>query len=248
MQNKRRQKIAGEISPKGEGFVKGLAIDPVIFGFHQGVLKVLIVEHGETGLFALPGGYIWENENLEDAAIRVLKARTGLSDIYLKQFHIFGDLKRNNPKTIRSIMEGQGINYQADHWILGRFFSIGYLALVDFTKAIPTPDSVSDSCTWYNIDKCPPLILDHKDILQTALNTLRESLENKSSGFTKWASALMTEPFTMQELQILYETILGEKQIRTNFQRKMLSFEMLEMVDKKRTGAAHKPAHLYRFI
>lgn len=243
----KRQTDPGEISPKGEGFVKGLAIDPVIFGFHEAQLKILVVEHGNTNLFALPGGYIRENEDLDAAAQRVLSATTGLPTIYLQQFHTFGAVSRGSTETIRTIMEGQGIDYQPDHWILGRFFSVGYYALVDFTKTVPRPAATADSCRWYDLNNLPPLILDHTQIVAKALSMLQANLESTSSDFIQWGAELLPDTFTMADLQRLYETILNKPLVRTNFQRKMLSSGFLERVDKKRTGAAHKPAFLYRF-
>lgn len=235
-----RQTVPGEISKYGEGFVKGLAIDAVIFGFNNDQLKILIIEHGDTNLFALPGGYIYEKEDLNDAARRILASKTGLSDIFLEQFHVFGDYNRNNIDTIKVIMQGQGIAPDPEHWILGRFFSVGYYALVDFTKAIPTTDALSDSCTWYDIHDLPPLILDHKSIADKALSVLRENLDKKI-GFN-----LLPETFTMATLKNLYETILGEPLLRSNFQRKILSLDILERAEDS-VKYAHKAPFMYRF-
>ncbi len=237
-----RQTNQGIVSPEGEGFIKGLAIDTVIFGFHENQLKILVLEHGNTGLFALPGEFIKEKENLNDAAKRVLAARTGLHDIYLEQFYVFGDYDRYDPQTVKKIMLGQGIMPIPDHWTLQRFISVGYYALVDFTKAIPTPDPASDSCAWYDLDKLPQLILDHNQMVEKALETLRDNLDKKLIGFN-----LLPESFTMNDLHSLYETILGIKLIPTNFQRKMLSLDILERGDKKWTGDANRAAYLYRF-
>ena len=85
-----------------EGFLPGLAIDTVIFGFHEKQLKILILEYRNTGLFALPGGFITENEDLDEAARRILTDRTGLQDIYLEQFHVFGDRSRHDPSSGRT--------------------------------------------------------------------------------------------------------------------------------------------------
>ncbi|RYY36895.1 MAG: NUDIX hydrolase [Sphingobacteriaceae bacterium] len=236
-----RQTVPGEISIYGEGFVKGLAIDAVIFGFHDNQLKILIIEHGDTNLFALPGGYIFEKEDLNDAAKRILASKTGLQDIYLKQFHTFGDYSRNNQETIKTIMKGQGIAPDPRHWILGRFFSVGYYALVDFTKAIPTADALSDSCTWYDIHNLPPLILDHQKIAETALATLRKNLD-EMIGIN-----LLPENFTMADIKTLYETILGSELSRSNFQRKILSLDILERVENISAKYSHKAPFSYRF-
>src|ERR1700761_4780716 len=140
------QPNAGEGNPKGEGYLKGIAIDAVIFGFHENQLKVLLIEYKRTGLFALPGGFIRESENVNDAALRVVSERTGLDNIFLDQFYIFGDYSRYDPEPFKIIMSANGTVPPDDHWLLQRFISVGYYALVDFTKAKPTPAIIFDSC------------------------------------------------------------------------------------------------------
>jgi 8-oxo-dGTP diphosphatase len=127
--------VTSEANKEGRGFIQQLAIDAVIFGFHQDQLKILLVEYKQSGLFALPGGFIRERENLNDAARRVASERTGLSDIYLEQFYVFGDYSRFDPQPFKTILHLQGKTSPDDHWLLQRFISVGYYALVDFTAA-----------------------------------------------------------------------------------------------------------------
>lgn len=237
-----------EQSPNGNDFLPGLALDFVVFGFHQNQLKILLLEYQNTNLFALPGGFIRRDENLNDAARRVLAERTSLTDIYLEQFYIFGDLARHDKAPLRAIMEAKGLAPTDDHWLLARFVSVGYYALIDFTKAIPIPDSLSDTCDWYELTALPTLMLDHEAIVQKALDTLRADLDRKLVGSNRWAAPLLAETFTMADLQRLYETILGQKLRRSSFQRKILSLDIVERLDKKYSGGAHKAPFLYRFI
>jgi hypothetical protein len=223
-------------------FMPGLAIDAVIFGFHKNQLKILLLEYENTDLFALPGGFIKKNENLNDAARRMLYDRTSLKNIYLEQFYTFGDMSRHDPSPMEKIMQGKGQRFSKDHWLLRRFLSVGYYALVDYTKAIPIPDLLSDKCEWHDFKNLPPLMLDHKQIVDKALQTLQANLDQQLIGFN-----LMPETFTMADLQSLYETVLGEKLLRTSFQRKMLNMDILERIDKKFTGAANKAPYLYKF-
>ncbi len=72
------------------GYLPHIAYDSVIFGFAEDELKILLLEYHNTGLFALPGGFVRTDENLNDAVLRGLKERTGLSNIYLEQFYTFG--------------------------------------------------------------------------------------------------------------------------------------------------------------
>lgn len=232
-----------ESNISGEGFLPGLAIDTVIFGFHDNQLKVLLLSYKNSLLYALPGGFIHDNEDVNQAARRVLESRTSLTDIYLEQFYVFGNYSRYDPTPLKAIMKARGYEPPHDHWLLKRFVSIGYYALVDFTKAMPTPDEISDSCNWYSLDELPVLMQDHRQIIDKALGTLQSNLDQKLIGFN-----LMTDEFTMGDLQSLYETILNKKLIRAAFQRKMLGLGILERIAKKWTGGAHKAPYLYKFI
>lgn len=234
---------ANEVSSiNGDGFLKNIAIDVVIFGFHDNELKVLLIEYKRTGLFALPGGFIREDEDVNTAAMRVVSERTGLQDIYLEQFYVFGDYARFDPTPLKTIMTANGNTPGDEHWLLKRFISIGYYALVDFTKVTPSPAAIFDSCEWYDLNKMPALIQDHTQIVRKALNALRINLDRKLIGFN-----MLPEEFTLGELQRLYETILGKKLLRPAFQRKMLGLGILERTAKKWTGGAHKAPYLYRF-
>lgn len=232
-----------EVNTTGKGYLPGLAIDTVIFGFHDGELKVLLLTYKNTDFLALPGGFVYDNEDINDAARRVLLHRTGLQDIFLEQFYTFGDKKRHDTQPLRTIMAARGFFPQEDHWLLQRFVSIGYYALVDFTKAVPAPDSISDSCDWFSMAELPNLMQDHALIIGKALMTLQANLDQKLIGFN-----LLPEQFTMSELQNLYETILNKKLLRAAFQRKILGLDVLERVAKKWTGGAHKAPYLYKFI
>jgi hypothetical protein len=223
-------------------FLPGLSVDTVIFGFHEGQLMILLLQYKNTNAFALPGGLILKEENADQAAYRTLMSRTGLSNIYLEQFHVFSDKDRSNPSFFKTILKARGVKALKNHFLLNRFVSIAYYALVDFTKAVPTTDGLADECRWHDLKGLPPLIQDHAKIIQTALASLRDNLDRKLVGFN-----LLPDLFTMGELQVLYETILNEKFRRTSFQRKMLNLDILKKVDKKWTGAAHKAPFLYKF-
>ena len=228
--------------PNQEEFLTHIAYDSVIFGFSGEKLKILLMEYHNTGWFALPGGFLRRNENLDDAVRRGLKERTGLSNIYLEQFHTFGSVARFQPEVMKAILKANGHEADDSYWMLDRFVTIAYYALINYENVTPTPDALSDSIEWYEVDKLPELILDHTDIVQTALRTLRENLERKLIG-----GNLLPEKFTMKELQLVYEAILGESLRRTTFQRKMLSLDILIRHEKRFTGKSHKAPFLYSF-
>lgn len=223
-------------------FLKHIAYDSVIFGFSGDKLKILIMKYHNTGLFALPGGFVRMDENLNDAVRRGLKERTGLDNIYLEQFYTFGDVARYKPEIMQTIMTANNQPQEQLSWLLDRFISVAYYALINYDKVVPQPDALSDSCDWYAIDNLPNLMLDHAEIVAKALQTLRENLERKLVGMN-----LLPTLFTMNELQKVYEAILGEKLHRGTFQRKMLSLEILKRHEKQYSGAAHKAPFLYSF-
>lgn len=228
--------------PELSQFIPHLAYDSVVFGFSRGKLKILLMEYHATGWHALPGGFIGKTENLEDAVKRGLFERTGLKEIYLEQFHTFGEVNRFKPEVMKRILEANDYSVPPEYWMLDRFFSIAYYALIDHEKVTLQPDAISDSIAWYEIEQLPELIFDHGQIVQKALQTLRENLDRKLIG-----GNLLPDRFTMNELQAVYEAILGEKLRRTSFQRKLLSMDILDRHEKLFTGKSHKAPYLYSF-
>jgi 8-oxo-dGTP diphosphatase len=223
-------------------FMRHIAYDSVIFGFSGEQLKILIMQYHNTGLFALPGGFVNRNENLNDAVRRGLHERTGLDNIYLEQFYTFGDVARYKPEIMQTILDSNGRYSDELSWMLDRFISVAYYALINYEEVVPTPDALSDSCGWYALDELPNLMLDHAEIVAKALQTLRDNLERKLVGIN-----LLPPLFTMNELQKVYEAILGEKLHRGTFQRKILGLGILQRHEKQFSGKAHKAPFLYSF-
>lgn len=225
-----------------EKYQPGLSIDCVTFGFHDNELKVLLLKMRNMDRWALLGGFVEKEEHLDDTASRVLLERAGVSDIKLQQFKVFGNPGRYDETYVNRLLSMDVISNDLEEWFLQRFITIGYYALVEFSKVNPVPDELSVSCEWISINEIPEMIIDHQIILQEALNALRRDLRIKPIG-----KGLLEEKFTMTELRTLYETILGESLDRRNFQRKMLSFGIIEKLDEVRPGGAHKAPFLYRF-
>ena len=228
--------------PSEKDYLTNIAYDSVIFGFSDESLKVLIIKYHNTGLYALPGGFVRRDESLYDAVRRGVRDRTGLAQIYLEQFHTFGSLERYDPASMRLILEANGLDPGKCSWLLDRFISVAYYALINYLEVDPKPDQLSDSINWYSLDRLPPLMQDHQRILAMALQTLKDNLDRKLVGVN-----LLPGQFTMKELQRVYEAILGEKLRRSTFQRKILSMEILTRHEKKYTGKAHKAPYLYSF-
>ncbi len=222
-------------------FLRHISVDCVIFGFHIGELKVLLVRARYAGKWALPGGFILKDEHMDLAAKRILKNRTGLDDIYLQQFHVFSDPGRSTKKINQQFLKNVGLKNDKS-WMFERFITVGYSALVDFTKVTPVPDVISDACDWFGINDVPEMILDHSQIFKEALQNLRRQLNFHPVGFN-----LLPKKFTMPELQKLYETILDKKLDRRNFQRKILSTGIVTRLNEIRKDVAHKAPYFYKF-
>ena len=200
-----------------------VTVDIVIFTIQEGVLKVLLIKRrippflGQT---AIPGGFVLEHEDLDQAALRELKEETGVSDVYLEQLYSFGKPDRD-PR--------------------GRVVTVAYFALISPDRKL-TAGSDAAAAAWYSIDQLPPLAFDHATILNYALERLRNKLEYTTVGFQ-----LLPEKFTLTELQEVYEAILGRKLDKRNFRRKMSVLKILKPLAEHRRGG-QRPAQLYRFV
>jgi 8-oxo-dGTP diphosphatase len=223
-------------------YLPHISVDSTIFCFHEGLLKVLLLRIKEQTLYSLPGGYVGREEDLDGAAQRILRERTGLEAVYLEQCGTFGDNCRTGGKKSEEIFASLGVDLPADCWIMQRFISVGYYALVNYAAARPAPGHFDAECIWCPVDLMPEMIFDHREIARKALETLRLLLDVKVP-----RSNLLPGTFTMNELQQLYESILGKPLLRSNFQRKMLNMNILERLDKKFGGGGHEEAYLSLF-
>lgn len=230
-----------DINP--QDLIPGLSVDSVIFGFHERELKVLLLKLKGVDDWALPGGFIRRDESVDRAAQRVVEQRTGLDNLFLRQFELFGDIDRHEEEQLERIekigLRGTGLF----DWFNQRFITMGYYALVAYVRVkTPTPDNSSEKIEWCSLNELPPLILDHERIIHRAHQELRRDLASQPIGIN-----LLPEKFTMPELQALYETLLGKELDRRNFQRKMIAHGILHRTNERRSGGAHKAPWLYRF-
>lgn len=218
-----------------EMYVPHISVDTVIFGFNGDQLKVLLLKMKFNQQWFLPGGYMKKEENLESAAIRILRERTQLDKIFLQEFAVFSELNRS---------EEAFKDFPDDLWHKKRFISVGYYALVNHKDVSPIGDELSESCDWIILDELESqnITMDHKKIIEKALNTLREQISYKPIGLN-----LLPEKFTLPELQKLYEAILGRTLNRGNFYRKIKNIGILKKLDEQRKGGAHKAPDLYTF-
>ena len=224
-------------------YLPHLAVDCVVFGFHGGELKILLTHWKQRHRWSLPGGFVRRDESLDAAASRVLHMRTGLDRVYLEQFHAFGDVHRPKDAEIAKLFDAPLLATPAGSWIWERVITVGYYALVEFSRVTPRADGVIlDDCRWWDLGVRPPLLFDHDQIVARALHTLRVELRHRPIGLE-----LLPCTFTLPELQRLYETVLGRPLDRRNFQKKMLDLGILDRVGERRGEGVRRAPYLYQF-
>lgn len=231
-----------DIIENNKKYQPGLSIDCVIFGFHDNQLKVLLIKVNHSKKWSLPGGFVPLDQDIDNAATTILNQRTGVDGIFLRQFATFGKIKRNENHFNKETLESLNIPEEHGKWFTQRFVTIGYYALVDFLQTVPDSIITHEIVEWIDHKEVPELILDHKEILEKALDSLRTELNLMPVGYN-----LLPEKFTIPELQKLYETILDKKLDRRNFLRKITNIGILTKLDEKKSNVAHKAPNLYSF-
>jgi len=224
-------------------YIPGQSIDCVILSYENHRLYVLLLKWKGANLWGVPGGFIYKDEDMNTAAKRVLKNRTGIDSHFLSQFHTFGNHDRGENSNPISILKILGMESSVTlNWLNQRFITTAYIALVNKNKNKPIPDEMSSKCEWIPLDEIPELVLDHRFIIDKALKQLNIHINYLPIGIN-----LLPESFTMKDLQKLYESILNKHLDRSNFQRKILKLGILERLEKLKSGAAHKAPYLYCF-
>lgn len=226
-----------------DNLMPGISIDCVIFTFHEGAIKVLLNKILPTTKWSLPAGFIRKDEDCDAAAYRILKARTGIEDLYLKQFQVFGAAKRTNIGENEEIVDKFGLSKAHKEWFSQRFITIAYYALINYEEFRSTHNDEEEELQWFALKEIPVIYGDHKKIINTAIETIRMQL-----GYIPIGYELLPEKFTMPELRVIYETILGKELDRRNFQRKILSIGYVKRLNETRKNGAHKAPQLYSFI
>jgi ADP-ribose pyrophosphatase YjhB (NUDIX family) len=223
--------------------IPNISVDCVIFGFDvlskslnilltNRTLKTPNKENIIIDDYVLTGYHIYKSETLDSAASRVLKELTGLSNLYKKQFKVFGNPDRlMNPK---DILWAESENFNL------RTITVAYYFLLQ-THEVNLEENPSNS-NWFPINGLPELGFDHKQIIKEAYEDLKFKSLHEPITFE-----LLPDKFTLKDLQDLYESILGITIDNRNFRRKLIKKKYIIALDEKQTGVSKKPAQLYMF-
>lgn len=221
-----------------------VTIDCAIFGYDSGTVQILLAKNKIITMWCLPGGYVKKNEDLDEAASRISQQRSGIKNLFLKQFKTFGSPKRNNtPAFVEDkFFELTKIKKEAYSWLNVPTVSIGYYAITNIVEAIPTADFLSSECKWFSVDKLPKLGFDHKQIIAEALFSLRMHLYHFPIG-----KNLLPDMFTLKEIKLFYETMSGKQLNATNFPNKLISLGIIIKTNEKRNIGGHRSPTYYKF-
>ena len=198
-----------------------ITVDVVILTLKNNAIQVLLVKRLNEPFkdkWAIPGGYVRLSENLDQAALRVLKERTNVDNIYLEQLYTFGDpLRHPNARVI----------------------TCAYFALV---RAEDLNVITNDELAWFKVSDLPQLAFDHKDIIEYSMKRTRERLE-----ICPVAYQLLNEKFTLTEMQKAYELIMSKQLDKRNFRKKAIATEGLIELNEYTKSSSKRPARLYTF-
>lgn len=206
------------------GIIENLSTDTVIFGYENYKLKILLIERKNDpskGMYALPGGFVLKNEELEQAAERVLMEHTGMKNVYLEQVHTFGELGRFPNK---------------------RVITIAYFALVKTEDYSLIPGVEVSKANWFAVTQMPELPFDHQRIFNFCLEKLQQRIRVEPVGIN-----LLPHKFSLTEFHKMYEAILQQELDKRNFRKKLLKMNLLLDLNEKQQNVSHRAAKLYKF-
>ena len=200
-----------------------IAVDCIIFGFLNNKLKLLLLTRDfepAKGMSTLIGGFVREDENLDQAAQRVLNDLTGLKDVFLEQVYTYGAVDRDPGE---------------------RVISVTYYALLQ-VQDLDHDHVKKHGARWCDIKDCDNLVFDHAQMVNRALKLIRNRAKSQPIGFE-----LLPSKFTIPQIQSLYEAIYAKELDNRNFRKKLLAMNILEKLEVKDKSTSKKGAFLYKF-
>lgn len=200
-----------------------VGIDCIIFGFYEGEISLLLLKRNfepAMGEWSLMGGFVQNNESVDDAAKRVLHELTGLENVYMEQVGAFGAIDRDPGE---------------------RVISVAYYALININE-YDRKQVQKHNAYWVNINELPPLIFDHPEMVEKARELMKQKASVEPIGFN-----LLPKLFTLSQLQSLYEAIYGETMDKRNFRKRVAEMDYIEKTDKIDKLGSKRGAALYKF-
>ncbi|WP_312822668.1 NrtR DNA-binding winged helix domain-containing protein [Epilithonimonas sp.] len=218
-----------------------VSVDCVVFGFdHENRLNILLAQRYLEDMPTekqkkLPGSLIFSDEDVDDAAERVLHELTGIKKMVLKQFKCFADPNRSSNKHDIQWMDKE---YKEN---IDRIITVAYLSLCKIDHKINS--SKYDTVDWCPIDKVPSLPFDHNQIIRESLVEIRKWIESDFSIIFE----LLPKKFTIRQLYQLYNAVSERNIDIKNFHKKISSFNYIIPLDEIETNVAHRAARYYKF-
>lgn len=219
-----------------------ISVDCVVVGFDGKHLKVLLIrrdgeENGEAYHdMKLPGSLIYQDEDLDEAARRVLFELTGLKNVDLMQFKAFGSKGRTkNPKDVHWLERAQSAKVE-------RIVTVAYWAAVKISRSLEL-DVAGFQAEWVALEDIPPLAFDHNQIIQEAVKYICHYVEVDLMTLFN----LLPRKFTAAQLRVLYNLLRGKNIDARNFHKKMSQMEYVIPLEEKEQKVSHRAARLYRF-
>ncbi len=229
--------------------LKSVSIDCVIFGFDGASVKVLLSQQNpdvlrkqieeredyedirvlydshpnivEPDCWSVFGAHVPVDKGIDEYARELLSLATGMNNVFLKQFHCFGE-------------EGRVPQF--------RVITVGYYALINPANHILRKSIATNDLKWFGLNNLPKLPFDHEKIIHRAIEHLRHEVRYQPVGFH-----LLPENFTLTEFQSLYEVILDKKMDTRNFRKKIAKMDLLIDTQEKQKNVSHRAARLYKF-
>ena len=202
-----------------------VTVDVVVFTIRDNKLKLLLIRRAikpYQGKWALPGGFVNINEDLDEAAKRELKEETGVSGVYLEQLYTFGKPKRD-PRE--------------------RVITVAYYALIPSDRIQLQAATDAEAVGWFGMDELPTLAFDHEDIVEMAYDRLVAKLDYSTIAFQ-----FLPRTFTLNDIQCIYQIIHQKEIDKRNFRKWILSLNQIKETGKLSQDGAYRPAKLYHLI
>jgi len=200
-----------------------VAVDPVVFTIRHEALHVLLIKRRwppYKGTYALPGGFVKEQEDLDVSVKRELSEETGVKDIFMKRANLYDAVKRD-PR--------------------GRVIAVSFLALIRGDQRLKARTDAVEA-KWYPVDDVPKLAFEHDQIIKDALTMLKFEIQT-----TNIALQILPKRFTLSAMQMLYEMVLGKELDKRNFRKRLKELDIVKGTGEKFREGAHRPAELFEF-